>query len=130
MIVSGHIIDAVRNELSLINQCTCLGYNQTYECTIATEGGATIWRGTAIDCPEIDDEIILYNHPQEFSERRSCYSRPITAYGVRIEVSSYISRLNITVSDLSMDNRSVQCIYSNGTSTVVGLAYIDITEGI
>ena len=31
--------------------------------------------------------------------------------------------------DLNMTNESVQCIYSNGTSTVVGLTYIEFTKG-
>ena len=121
---------AAWNELSLINQCTCLGFNQTYECTIAAEGGSTIWKGTAIDCPEIDDEIFLGHSPREFTQTRGCNSRPIIAYGVRIEDNCYISRLNIMNLDLNMSNESVQCIYSNGTSTIVGSSYIDITTGM
>lgn len=121
---------AARNELSLINQCTCLGFNQTYECTIAAEGGATFWRGSAIDCPDIDNEIFLSHNPQVFTKTRSCNDRPITAHGVRIEDNCYISRLNIMGLDLNMTNRSVQCFYSNGTSTLVGLSYIQLTKGI
>ena len=120
---------AARNEVSLINQCTCLGFSQTYECTIAAEGGSTIWKGTAIDCPEIGNEIFLGHSSQEFTQIRGCFSRPITAYGVRIEENCYTSRLNITTLDLNMNNESVQCIYSNGTSTVVGTAYIEISTG-
>ena len=107
-----------------------MGFNQTYECSVAAKVGATIWRGTAIDCPEIDDEIILHHRPQEFTETIACDIRPISAHGVRIGEGGYISRLNIMISDFSIDNESVQCIYSNGTSTVVGRAYIEITEGM
>ena len=121
---------AAGNELSLINQCTCLGFSLTYECTIVTEGGATIWKGSAIDCPKIDNEIFLSHSLREFTKfNMSCRDRPITAYGIGIEDNRYISRLDIGNLNRSMINESVQCTYSNGTSTVVGTDYIDITTG-
>jgi hypothetical protein len=107
-----------------------LGFNQTYECTIVAEGGSTIWKGSAIDCPEIGNEIFLSHSSQEFTQTRGCRSRPITAYGVGIEDNRYVSRLKIMNLDFNMSNESVQCIYSNGTSTIVGTAYIEISTGI
>ena len=96
---------------------------------MAAESGATIWRGTAVDCPDIGHEIILWHRPSVFMEKRGCASRDITAYGVRIEENCYTSQLSITVLDLSMNNESVQCFYSNGTSTIVGHSYIEATKG-
>ena len=32
-----------------LNDCTCLGDTQTFECTVFG-GGLTIWSGTFIDC--------------------------------------------------------------------------------
>ena len=61
---------------------------------------------------------------------RGCDIQAITAHGVRIEEGYYISRLNIMISEFNMDNESVQCIYSNGMSTVVDLTSIEITKGI
>ena len=119
---------AASNQLSLINQCTCLGFTQTYECTIVAEGGATIWKGSAINCTEIDGEIIL-SHSS--AQTRGCFDSSITAYGDRIEDNHYVSRLNIMNLSSNMINKSVQCIYSNGisTDTVVGTDYIEITTG-
>ena len=99
-------------------------------CTIVAEGGATIWKGSVIDCPEIDNEIFLSHSLREFTKiNMSCNDRPITAYGIGIEDNRYISRLDIGNLNRSMINESVQCTYSNGTSTVVGTDYIEITTG-
>ena len=93
------------------------------------ESGATVWRGTAIDCSEIGYEIFLRHSSSVFMQERGCDSGDITAYGVRIEENCYISQLRIMISDLSMNNNSVQCLFTNGTSIPVGLSYIEITKG-
>ena len=61
-------------------------------------------------------------------QKRGCESRYITAYGVRIEGNCYTSRLSIMISDSSMNNDSVQCFFTNGTSIAVGLSYTEITK--
>lgn len=93
------------------------------------DSGATVWRGSAIDCSEIGYEIVLQHSDHVFMQKRGCDSGDITAYGVRIEENCYISQLSIIISDLSMNNESVQCLFTNGTSIPVGLSYIEITKG-
>ena len=46
----------------ILDDCQlCQGHNLTYECTVVG-GGATVWKGTAFDCPLADDEIVrLYS---------------------------------------------------------------------
>ena len=117
------------NELITVSQCTCLGFNLVYECTVVAESGATVWRGTAIDCSEIGYEIFLRHSSGVFMQERGCENRDITAYGVEIEGNCYTSRLSVMISDPSMNNDSVQCFFTNGTSIAVGLSYIEITKG-
>ena len=117
------------NKLSIINQCTCLGFNLKYECTVVAESGATVWRGTAIECSEIGYEIFLRHSSSVFMQERGCDSGDITAYGVRIEGNCYTSQLSIMISDVSMNNDSVQCLFTNDTSVPVGLSHIEITKG-
>lgn len=44
------------SELVKLTDCTCPGYNVTYECTVCGEG-ATVWTGCLFDCHS--DEITL-----------------------------------------------------------------------
>lgn len=40
----------------------------------------------------------------------------------------YTSQLNVTV-DYSLDNKTVECVYDNGTTTVIGTSSIEIIKG-
>ena len=82
----------------------------------------------ASQCTETGGEIVLRH--RTFIQTRSCGNR-ITGRGIRIERNSYYtSQLNITV-DSSLDNKSVECVYNNGTTTtVIGSSYIEIMKGI
>ena len=46
------------NVLVAINGCTCEGYDRMYECRI-TGSGATVWRGSAFNCPATGNEILF-----------------------------------------------------------------------
>ena len=74
-------------------------------------------------------EIFLRHSSSVFMQRRGCDSGDIFAYGVRIEENCYTSQLSILISDPSMNNNSVKCLFTNGTSIAVGLSYIEITKG-
>ena len=42
-----------------LSGCTCPGYT-TFECTIQSGlGGATVWKGSALDCIKSNNEIVL-----------------------------------------------------------------------
>ena len=110
----------------------CPGDILSYECRVASESGvgSTVWRGSALAsrCTETGGEIVLRH--RTFIHTRTC-GNSITGQGIGIEGNScYTSRLNITV-DFSLDNKSVECVYNNGTtSTVIGSSNIEIMKGM
>ena len=118
-----------RSELILINECTCPGFKLTFRCTVLGIAGATVWRGSAIECPETNHELTFF-HLISFMDIRGCNSGAIIGRGVEIEDACYTSQLNITV-DSSMNGKSVECIYNNGTfASVIGNSSVTITSGI
>ena len=73
--------------------------------------GATIWNGTAFNgCPQ--DEIIL-PHSQFTSTRGSidmCNEGDIVGQGLRVEGNSYISQLNVTITNHTV-GKTIVCAY-------------------
>jgi hypothetical protein len=108
----------------------CPGDALSYECRVASEPGvgSTHWRGSALasQCPETGSEIVLRH--RTFTQTRSCGN--FTGQGIGMEENGcYTSQLNITV-DSSLDNKTVECIYDNGThTTVIGTSSIEIMNG-
>ena len=114
-----------------LNNCVCPGDVLIYECTIAG-GGATLWKGSAFDCPSVSNEIIL-RHSEFESENGNCNNEAITADSigstmVRNNLTCYTSRLNVTVSN-EMNSRTIKCIHDSIDTTVVGMATIVFTTG-
>jgi hypothetical protein len=98
----------------------CPGDVLTTEC--ATMGyGATVWQGTAFQCGDARDEIVLF-HSQSggsYNPKGYCNNGALTAEALGIVNTSYISQLNVTVS-LELNNTTVECWHDNGlTFTVV-----------
>ena len=92
--------------------------------------GSTVWKGSALAsrCPETGGEIVLRH--RTFTQTRSC-GNSITGQGIGIEEDGYYtSQLNITV-DSSLDNKSVECVHNNRTTTtLIGSSYIEIMKGM
>jgi hypothetical protein len=106
----------------------CPGDALSYECCVASEPGigSTIWKGSALagQCPETGGEIIIRH--RTFTQTRSCGN--ITGRGIGMEENGcYTSQLNVTV-DSSLDNKTVECIYNNGTTIVIGTSSIEISN--
>ena len=120
---------ASRNILLDTSHCVCPRDMLSYECRVASEPGvgSTLWRGSALasQCPETGGEIILRH--RTFTQTRTCGN--ITGRGIGIEENvCYTSQLNIIV-DSSLDNESVECIYDNGTTTIIGISFIETIKG-
>jgi hypothetical protein len=120
---------ALQNVLLDTSHCVCPGDALSYECSVASEPevGSTHWRGSALSsqCPETGGEIVLRH--RTFTQTRTCGN--ITGRGIGMEENGcYTSQLNVTV-DSSLDNKTVECIYNNGTTTVIGTSSIEITNG-
>ena len=117
------------SRLVQLDDCTCLGYIQTYECSILG-GGVTIWNGSAFDCPQ--NEIRL-RHSQftNFQATGECNNGTIVASSIGISEGCYISRLNITIVQ-EIINESVECVHHNNiinSDVSIGQRILEITKG-
>ena len=92
--------------------------------------GATVWTGTAFDCPGTEDEL-NFLHINTFTDiYRGCNNGAIRGRGIRIEEDRYTSQVNITVAPY-MDGRSVECFYEYAIGkNLVGNSTIMITSGM
>ena len=86
------------------NNCGCV----IYECTFNSEG-TIVWKGSAFDCPSVDNVIILLVLDQlQGFKTQSCNDGAIKA-----KRNNYTSQLIIT--DSSLSGSSIQYIHENGT---------------
>ena len=110
-----------------INDCTCEGNNVTYECTVFGNG-ATIWKGTALNCSLTNNELTVF-HTINFTSQRPpppCNNGAITVHAIGAENGSYTSQITIQVSD-ELNGTTVVCAHDDGTlSTEIGSAIITI----
>ena len=94
-------------------------------------GIATLWRGTAFDCP-LDDSEVTLRHSQFASNQafQTCNNGDIVGRGIDVTNSYYTSQLNITVRE-NFNNKTVQCAYisSEGTKTV-GESLLSVVSGM
>jgi hypothetical protein len=118
------IVLAPESGLFLRNDCSCPGYNLTFECTVnGGIGGSTVWIGEVFQntcmIPHLflrhryfmqgisqacnDDDVILH-----------AYSLQVEAIDSKHDYSSYTSQLNVTYST-SIIGSTVVCAYDNGT---------------
>ena len=91
-----------------------------------------MWQGSAFDCRSGTNSISL-RHSQ-FSDIESvvgvCNGESIKAQGISSLDNSYVSQLNVTVSE-SILGETIQCAYDDGRIiTVIGESTLTITEGI
>ena len=117
------------SRLVQLDDCTCLGYTQSYECSILG-GGRTIWNGSAFDCPH--NEIQL-RHSQFMNSQATgeCNNGTITASSIGVSEGFYSSRLNITVVQ-GIINETIECVHHNiinNEVTTIGHKILEITEG-
>ena len=94
-------------------------------------GGATVWRGTALNCTMSDHEIVLLHSRFELDTGtlRMCNNGAIVGRSLRVESNSgYISQLNVTVSS-DMIGESIECAHDNGTTETIGSLTINTTKG-
>ena len=53
-----YTIDESRFRLPSIGDCACPGYTLMFEC-IVMGGSGTVWKGTAFNCVERNNEILI-----------------------------------------------------------------------
>ena len=122
-------IDEEGSMLVQLDDCTCLGYTQTFECTVFG-GGFTIWRGTAFsDCQrnEIQLRHSVYTTSQAIGQ---CNGGDIVAESVGVSENCYISRLNVSVGE-EIINEAIECAHSDTkhVTTSIGQRILNLTQG-
>ena len=103
----------------------------TFNCTVLG-GIATLWKGTAFDCPLNDNEILL-RHGRFGTGGTSgeCNNRAIVGRSVSVEgADCYTSRLSVTISD-GLNNETVRCILNSdsGMAIPVGETSLNVISG-
>ena len=111
----------------MIRGCTHqTGYKQaTYECTILGEG-ATLWKGSAFNCPDTDNEIVLL-HSINSIEQRVCNNGAIIGRIVHVKGNIYTSQLTVNISSEVPDS-DITCAYDSGEEINV-IGSMNITSG-
>ena len=108
--------------------CICPGHTLMFECTVSNgSGGTTVWQGSAFDCAR---NGILLRHSQFESQMAIgvCNNGAITGRGVRSLDNAFTSQLNVSIT-ASLQGKTVECVYDNGTATTIGRSSIVITTG-
>ena len=123
------ISESADSEFAALNDCTCPGHDQTFECTVVGEG-ATIWKGTAFDCTGTDNEIVLL-HASSSSSPLQCNDGAIQGRIVRTINNTYTSQLTVAVTN-ELLGRSINCIHdsiSSDSTIIIGSTPLTITTG-
>ena len=87
-------------------ECACSDDILTYECTVVGElSGATIWRGTAFNCP-LGEIVLLHSRYAEgtFGE---CNDE-ILAKTLSVDDNNYTSQLNVTITP-DIAGKTIEC---------------------
>ena len=100
-----------------------------YTCT-TVGAGATVWSGSAFQCPSSDRITLLHSEfITQSGASGTCNNGVITGHSLRVVNNNFVSQLNVTVSS-SFDGKSIQCSHDNGvTITVTGTRTISIATG-
>ncbi|MCG8621975.1 MAG: hypothetical protein MJE68_08285 [Proteobacteria bacterium] len=93
----------------------------TFECT--TVGlDQTLWNGTAFNCENRGNQIILLNSAFSsggLGSRGTCGDN-LVAQGTKVDGNCYTSQLNITVTSSGLNQTSIECVYSSEKVNTVG----------
>ena len=111
-----------QNGLSLVSD---QGSTFIYNCSVVGEG-QTVWTGSAFDCPDKNDSIILRH--SEFltynssSTAGTCNNGTIFGEAISVEGDCFTSRLLIFATS-GLDGKYITCIHENGSSElIIGVA--------
>ena len=110
-------------QLVVLSECVCPGKELRLQCT-AVGGGTTVWRGTAFDCLEQSNVIVLRHIQFESGEATGvCNNGMIigrnlnrTSDGLN---STFTSQLTIhlpllNATNNTLEGKTVECIFDDG----------------
>ena len=120
----------------VLSDCVCPGHELRLECTVVGYG-ATIWRGSAFDCLESSNRIVLRHSQFENGALEECNNGRIIGRSINTTSDSdgikYISQLIIQLDENgTLEGRTVECDHSYwGQTTIIGThTIIACTRGI
>ena len=125
-------------QLVVVSECVRPGRELRLQCTVVGRG-STVWKGTAFDCPEHGNEIVLLHSRFESGTVTGvCNSGMIIGRSLNrtsdgsdsvftSQLTIHLPLLNATNSTL--DGRTIECIYDNGVNeTNVGTHTVAYTR--
>ena len=119
----------VLGELQTISDCSCVGYNATYQCT-AAGNGITIWQGDEFNCP-FGNKILLRHENFIGGTSGKCNGGEIIGWSLSINGSNYSSQLMVHVTH-ELNGTSIECVYEDlatNAKSKIGQTQLIITIG-
>lgn len=77
---------------------------------------ATLWTGSAFDCPHAYNRIVLLHSRFMYKETGYCNNRAIVARSISVEGNSYTSQLSIIVTP-EIAGKTIECFSDHGLRT-------------
>ena len=99
-----------------------------YECSIEGDG-STLWSGSAFDCVQSLDEIILHHTMFMEGTMGSCNDGNIIAHSIPANLTTYVSQLTILSFNPMLNGQTVICSHNTDEVSIVGSEVI-MTSGI
>ena len=125
------VLGESRNRFAQLENCTCPGYTQTYECSIFG-GGLTVWNGSAFDCSRTQNEIRLRHSQYSMDSQATgrCSNDTIIGSSVGISEGFYVSQINVTITPERV-NETIMCVHRDiyDQNTIIGQTILEITMG-
>ena len=122
-------------ELITRDDCVCPGSTIVYECNVTREG-TTVYTGSAFNCPNTNNELLLFPHRYHTSNQsffRTCNVGAIVAETKSSTLNdlSSSSTLSITLNHNVMAMKEIKCSIDNGSAEwVIGSYHIPRFTGI
>lgn len=98
-------------QVTKVNGCACPGDTLIYECAVPGGlGGATIWAGSALNCPSNEIVLLHRRYTEPGGTTRSCSNGATVARSLYVRNNLYISQLNTTVTQ-DKAQKTIICTY-------------------
>ena len=100
---------------AIVTSCACI---LTFECT-ANGPGSTVWKGTAFNCENSNNEIVLIHsrYNSTMFSNRTCNDGAIMSHNLRNTDNQYTSQLTVVVNDI-IAGGTIECIHDTYGGTI------------
>ena len=100
-----------------------------YECRVNGRG-ATVWRGSAFNCPALGNEITFFPNRFDIETMLICNSGAIVGRTISAENDIYTSQLTVSVS-AEIIGKNISCFHDrpSGAAELIGSSRLTLTTG-